>query len=702
MEGLRESLVLFLPDKGAEIPACGVWKIEDDGSFTKLFTFNTPNSSIRKIASSILGFIETCLPSSWHLTRKRYFYWITRIVVCILTGNDHGDEGVELQSYMLSLEVEPHQVKEVFLNFYKDKFQANELVVSFSPVAVSSILNFEDRLQLEGVVCMDEIKATIWDYGSEKAPGPNGFSFDFVKRYWESIKMDIYEFVSSFFETGKMPMGFNSSIITLLPKVSNPIHIQDFRPMSLIGIQYKIITKILANRLSKVVRKLVSHEQSAFISGRQILDGPLMLNEIIDWYKKRHKKMLIFKVDFKKAYDSVHWNYLDFMLNNLGLHSALYDAVSSGLIRGIKFDGSSVHLSHLFYADDVVIMTKWSSQYMDNIIHVLRVFFLVSCLKINIYKSNVYGVGVSLEEVNDMVRITRRTAGSFPFVYLGLPIGSNMNHKANWKNLMDQFHTKLSSWKANLLSIDGHLTLIKLVLGSLAIYYFSMLKVPETILKSMESLRASFLWIKWSNVMASFDKGDLGIGSLKSFYLTLLQKWRWRFASNLSSLWVRLIQALHGQEGSFDQHGCKINGLWAKIVGSSNHLHSSGILLTDSLRFKVGCSTLIHFCKDMWLGDYPLSELGTRNVSSLNVLLVKIGNMEVTLELDACVWSLAKDGMEIQDISCPSCNVSVESNQHIFFVCDIARSIWQLIRVWCDISMPQFDSIDDWRDWLSS
>ncbi|GKE90357.1 hypothetical protein Tco_1567832, partial [Tanacetum coccineum] len=264
-----------------------------------------------------------------------------------------------------------------------------------------------------------------------------------------------------------------------------------------------------------------------------------------------------------------------------------------------------------------------------------------------------------------------------------------MNHTVNWKNLIDRFHSKLSSWKANLLSIGGHLTLIKSVLGSLRIYYFSIFKVPETILKSIESLRALFFrgvsqdtkklaWIKWSNVMASFDKGGLGIGSLKSFNLALLQKWRWRLASNPSALWVCIIKALHGHEGGFDQRGCKINGLWAKIVGSSNHLHSSGIFPTDSLRFKVGCATLIRFWKDTWPGDHPLylrynrlfrlernkdclvidrisneelcwdwsrSELGTRNISSLNALLVEIGNIEVTLESNACVWSLAKDAM---------------------------------------------------------
>ena len=106
--------------------------------------------------------------------------------------------------------------------------------------------------------------------------------------------------------------------------------------------------------------------------------------------------------------------------------------------------------------------------------------------------------------------------------------------------------------------------------------------------------------------MASFDKGGLGIGSLKSFNLALLQKWRWILASNPNALWVRVIKALHGQEGGFDKHGCKISGLWANIIGSTNELHSSGILPIGSLRYQVGCGTLVRFWKDTWLGDYPL------------------------------------------------------------------------------------------------
>ncbi|GKE18890.1 putative RNA-directed DNA polymerase, eukaryota, reverse transcriptase zinc-binding domain protein, partial [Tanacetum coccineum] len=321
---------------------------------------------------------------------------------------------------------EPHQVKEAFLNFFK-----------------------------ENDISLDEIKTAVWNCSSDKALDPDGFSFAFVKRFWDILKLDIFKFVNSFFTSCNMLTGSNSSFITLIPKVSNPIHIKDFRPISLIGIHYKIIAKILANRLSKMIDKIISHEQSTFIAGFQILDGHLMLSEMIDWYKNRKKKMLIFEVDFEKAFDSVSWRYLDFVLHSHGfgvkwrswireclvlsrtsilvngsptfvfsikrglrqgdplspfmfilfmegLHVALSDAVHSGLIHSVKFGSPAITLSHLFYANEIVIATEWSTYDMDNIIRVLQFFYLASGLKINIHKSNVYGIGVSIEEVSLM------------------------------------------------------------------------------------------------------------------------------------------------------------------------------------------------------------------------------------------------------------------------------------------------------------
>ncbi|GJW56266.1 hypothetical protein Tco_0102997 [Tanacetum coccineum] len=111
-----------------------------------------------------------------------------------------------------------------------------------------------------------------------------------------------------------------------------------------------------------------------------------------------------------------------------------------GLIRGIKCGSSDIILTHLFYVDNFMITAEWSSHNVDNIIRVLQIFYLAAGLKTNIHKCNVYGIEVSGEEGSSMANNTGCPSGTFPFVYLGLPIGSNMNLTSNWKVLVDMYH----------------------------------------------------------------------------------------------------------------------------------------------------------------------------------------------------------------------------------------------------------------------
>ncbi|GKB46521.1 RNA-directed DNA polymerase, eukaryota [Tanacetum coccineum] len=179
-------------------------------------------------------------------------------------------------------------------------------------------LSSDHQRELESKVTNDEIKKAVWDCGTDKAPGPDGFTFRFYRRFWYLIESDVYDVVRYFFTYHDIPKGCNSSFIALIPKIPDANLVKDFRPISLVGSLCKIIAKIMANHLVGVLGDIVSEMQSAFIADRQILDGPFILNKVLQWCKVKQKHALIFKVDFEKAYDSVWWDFFDDVLSKFG------------------------------------------------------------------------------------------------------------------------------------------------------------------------------------------------------------------------------------------------------------------------------------------------------------------------------------------------------------------------------------------------
>ncbi|GJZ46109.1 hypothetical protein Tco_0593705 [Tanacetum coccineum] len=174
-------------------------------------------------------------------------------------------------------------------------------------------------------------------------------------------------------------------------------------------------------------------------------------------------------------------------------------------------------------------------------------------------KKNMMLFKVDFEKANDTVFFLASGcgSGSIPFSCLGLPNGANMHLTANWQPLIDRFRAKLSTWKANTLSIGGRLTLIKLG-GS--------------------RKKKKMAWFKWENVLASFDK---------------------------DSLWARVIKAIHGVEVGLDLKGCNCNGVWSFIISSYAMLHERNILSINTLCHKAGDGSSIRFWKDNWNGNGP-------------------------------------------------------------------------------------------------
>ncbi|XP_071704508.1 uncharacterized protein [Rutidosis leptorrhynchoides] len=173
---------------------------------------------------------------------------------------------------------------------------------------INPSISSAEAAMLEISFLESEIFEAVNDYGSTKAPGPDGFNMRLFKKIWELIK-DLVDAIDWFWEKWEISRGCNASFVTLVPEKNDPMGLGDYRPISLIGSYYNIVSKILSNWLRKVLPLLVGIEQS---------DGALIANEMVDFLKTNKKKSFLFKVDFEKAFDSLKWNFLLEVMKSMG------------------------------------------------------------------------------------------------------------------------------------------------------------------------------------------------------------------------------------------------------------------------------------------------------------------------------------------------------------------------------------------------
>ncbi|XP_071728879.1 uncharacterized protein [Rutidosis leptorrhynchoides] len=506
---------------------------------------------------------------------------------------------------------------------------------------------------------------------------------------------DLLLAIDKFWESGVISRGCNASFITLVPKKSNPDSLNDYRPISLIGSYYKIIAKLLSNRLRRVIPNLVGFEQSAFIKGRNILDGALIASESLDFLKRKKARSILFKVDFEKAFDFLSWDFLLeimekigfgskwrmwimtclksasvsvlingspteefslergvrqgdplspflFILAAEGLNLLIKEAVTCNLFKGVEIGDNRVPISHLQYADDTIFFGIWDLENIRNLMKLLKCFERTSGLK---------------TEVESVARIFGCNVGEFPFTYLGLPIGANMSVASNWKPVVDKIGKRLADWKARTMSFGGPLTLVKSVLNSLPLSSFSKV---------------------------------IGNGSSTNFWK---DHWLGDFA--LEDKFKRLVRLESNMEATVRNR----LGIWewireprGRALGELSELNA---LFQDVI--------LIHDKPDTWKwvlngnGVFSTKKL-TELINEKNILVgpsnfETIRNNLVPSKVEIFVWrarrrrlavlsELDKKGIDLHSVLCPICGQEVETVEHSLVLCNLALDVWEKVSRW--------------------
>nr|KYP40876.1 Putative ribonuclease H protein At1g65750 family [Cajanus cajan] len=474
----------------------------------------------------------------------------------------------------------------------------------------------------------------------------------------------------------KIPKALLSYFVALVPKVPCPQGMTDFHPISLLGCLYKIISKVLANRLRGILPSIISENQSAFIPGRHMLDSVLVANEAIDYAHKYKKPIFVMKIDYEKAYDSVEWDYLLYMLRGCGFDerwvrwmegcvcggslSALVNGSPTGevaigrglkqgdplapslfliaveglrllmtraldmnLFKGLHLGGEGPLISLLQFADDTLIIGEATMQNLWCLKAILRCFELISGMKINFHKSSVVGIHSGVDFTELAASFLHCKVGQLPFKHLGLPLGANPRKLATWRPILDGLRNRLSSWKHRYLSIGGRVTLINAVLNAMPIHFLSFFKAPNSVIKEIVAIQRGFLWrgvedgskipwVKWETVCKSKDEGGLGIKDVRLFNWALLGKWVWRCMLYPSTMWAKVLQGRYGRIESFS----KTSNVDRRDSWWWKDivwvLQQGNFWLDEKIDRCIGDGTSTRFWEDKWIGGLRLLDVFPR------------------------------------------------------------------------------------------
>ncbi|XP_055960979.1 uncharacterized protein LOC126672148 [Mercurialis annua] len=512
----------------------------------------------------------------------------------------------------------------------------------------------------------DEVRMALFDLQPLKSPGVDGLHALFLQNQWSTVGPKICDFIKGIFSGQEFPREINRTLITLIPKCENPESIKSFRPISLCNVIYKIITKIIANRLKKVMPHIIGPMQTSFVEGRHITDKIILAQEALHSMRKKKgkKSFMVIKIDLEKAYDRISWDFLSETLEDIGFptfmskvimscvstvsmnilwNSSLLDefyptcgirqgdpispylfvlcverlshlinkACSNKQWKPLSMGRHCPGLSHLFFADDLLLFSEASYEQVEIINSILDTFRSSAGQRVNKDKTKVhFSTNVPNATKNALDHNLGFQATEDLGTYLGVPLIHGRYSKRHCTGVMESIMTRLSSWNARSLSLAGRSTLIKSVISSIPIYTMQTASLPRGSCNLIDKSCRRFLWgstsdnrkinlVKWDVVNRPKMEGGLGHKNILAMNEALLMKIGWNLVANRDVFLVNLLRCKYKLS---DNMAPELSN-----TGGASHLwRSVGKVwkkIQEGVRWALCDGSIIRFWLDPWLGD---------------------------------------------------------------------------------------------------
>ncbi|XP_038695403.1 uncharacterized protein LOC119992679 [Tripterygium wilfordii] len=443
-------------------------------------------------------------------------------------------------------------IAEAFHEYFSNLFSAGNEVQDYSFLdPVTKVVDTEMNEDLCRMVTREDVWDAVRSISNQKAPGPDGFSAGFYHSHWDTVGECVVEAVLEFFASGVMESDVNLTHIALIPKTKEALKVSEFRPISLCNVSYKIISKILANRLGLILHKCVRGNQSAFIIDRLITDNIIVAYEALhsmSLLARSRTSYMAVKLDMSKAYDRVEWHFVQEIMVRLGfsdewqkwimqcISSVTYrvlvngsstdliiptrgirqgdplspllfvlctEALSSNLnaahaahtFRGFPFGRGRLRVSHLLFADDSLIFCRVKDEDWECIFSILTEYGRVSGQMINYSKTSIFfsRFASPLQKVRMISMIGAVEAKNYDR-YLGLPAIVGRSRKSAFLYILDKMRKKVMGWSHRNLSKAGKEVFIKSVLQAIPTYAMQLFQFPKSLCTEVDQILRKVWW----------------------------------------------------------------------------------------------------------------------------------------------------------------------------------------------------------------